>query len=279
MKLNFTKMHGCGNDFIVIDAITNLQNWQPSVNEAAFLLDRHFGVGGDQLLVIYPSEIADMKMAIFNPDGGEVEMCGNGIRCCALYAKNHNLVDKNEMTVETLAGIIKPVIEDECVRVDMGEPKLDASKIPAAGYSGKIINAKPPEIKSNFTLPPMNCVSMGNPHTIFFVDDINAVLLEEIGKKVENSPVFPNKTNVEFAQVLDVKTIKMRVWERGAGITLACGTGACATVVAGILSGRIENEVTVILDGGELNIFWQGEGTSVFMTGPAEEVFSGAVEK
>lgn len=277
MKIYFTKMHGCGNDFVVIDATTNLQNWQPSVNEAAFLLDRHFGIGGDQLLVIYPSEIADMKMVIFNPDGGEVEMCGNGIRCCALYAKNHKLVDKNEMTVETLAGIIKPVIEDECVRVDMGKPKLEASEIPVTGYSGKIINAEPPEIESEFTLPLMNCVSMGNPHTIFFVNDINAVPLEEIGKKVEKSPAFPNKTNVEFAQVLDVKTIRMRVWERGAGITLACGTGACGTVVAGILSGRIENEVTVILDGGELNISWQGEGTPVFMTGPAEEVFSGKI--
>jgi len=279
MKINFTKMHGCGNDFVVIDATTNLQNWQPSVNEAAFLLDRHFGIGGDQLLVIYPSEIADMKMAIFNPDGGEVEMCGNGIRCCALYAKNHKLVDKNKMTIETLAGIIKPSIEDECVCVDMGVPKLTASEIPVAGFSGKIINAEPPEIKSDFALPLMNCVSMGNPHTIFFVNDINAVPLEEVGKEVENNPIFPNKTNVEFAQILDVKTIRMRVWERGAGITLACGTGACGTVVAGILSGKIENEATVILDGGELNISWQGEGSPVFMTGPAEEVFSGVVEK
>ena len=271
-------MHGCGNDFVVIDATADLKNWQPSLNEAAFLLDRHFGIGGDQLLIIYPSETADMKMAIFNPDGSEVEMCGNGIRCCALYAKNHGLTEKNDLTVETLAGIIKPVIEEDCVRVDMGKPKLNAAEIPVTGFSGQIINAKPPEIDTNFSLPPMTCISMGNPHTVFFVDDITTVPLEDIGKKVETHPVFPNKTNVEFAQILNTKTVKMRVWERGAGITLACGTGACGTVVAGILSGKLENEVTVILDGGELNISWNGEGTPVFMTGPAEEVFSGMVK-
>ncbi|RLD12164.1 MAG: diaminopimelate epimerase [Chlamydiae bacterium] len=276
--MNFTKMHGCGNDFVVIDATADLKKWNPSLNEAAFLLDRHFGIGGDQLLIIYPSEIADMKMAIFNPDGSEVEMCGNGIRCCALYAKNHGLVDKNEMTVETLAGIIKPVIEDECVRVDMGEPKLNASEIPVIGLSGHVINIEPPKIESNFNLPKMTCVSMGNPHTVFFVNDVNAVPLENIGKKVETNSIFPNKTNVEFVQILNVKTVKMRVWERGAGITLACGTGACGTVVAGILSGKLEKNVTVILDGGELNISWNGVGTPVFMTGPAEEVFSGKIE-
>jgi len=278
MKINFTKMHGCGNDFVVIDATDKLSDWLPNSEQAAFMLDRHFGIGGDQLLVMYPSEIADVKMAIFNPDGGEVEMCGNGIRCCALYAKNHNLVDKSKMMIETIAGIIKPVIEDECVRVDMGEPKLDAAEISVFGFSGKVINVDPPEIENDFTLPPMNCVSMGNPHTIFFVEDINSVPLAEIGNIVENNPAFPNKTNVEFVQILDVKTVRMRVWERGAGITLACGTGACGTVVAGIISGRLENEVTVILDGGELNITWQGIGHSVFMTGPAEEVFNGEIE-
>jgi diaminopimelate epimerase len=160
----------------------------------------------------------------------------------------------------------------------MGKPKLNAAEIPVTGFSGQIINAKPPEIDTNFSLPSMTCISMGNPHTVFFVDDITTVPLEDIGKKVEKHPVFPNKTNVEFAQILNTKTVKMRVWERGAGITLACGTGACGTVVAGILSGKLENEVTVILDGGELNISWNGEGTPVFMTGPAEEVFSGTVK-
>jgi len=278
MNINFTKMHGCGNDFVVIDATTNLKKWQPSLNEAAFLLDRHFGIGGDQLLIIYPSESADMKMAIFNPDGSEVEMCGNGIRCCALYAKSHGLIDKNEMTVETLAGIIKPVIEENCVRVDMGNPKLDAAEISVTEFSGQVINAKPPVIDTDFPLPPMTCVSMGNPHTVFFVDDIASVPLENIGKKVETNSIFPNKTNVEFAQILNTKSVKMRVWERGAGITLACGTGACGTVVAGILSGKLEKNVTVILDGGELNVSWNGVGTPVFMTGPAEEVFSGTVK-
>ena len=279
MTINFTKMHGCGNDFVVIDATAdNLQDWTPNARQAAFLLDRHFGIGGDQLLVMYPSAAADLKMTIFNPDGGEVEMCGNGIRCCALYAKNHKLVDKNEMEIETLAGIIKPVVEEKCVRVNMGKPKLDAADIPVSGFSGKVINASPPKITDDFSLPPMTCVSMGNPHTVFFVDDINAVPLARIGEKVEKNPAFPNKTNVEFAQILNVNTVRMRVWERGAGITLACGTGACGTIVAGILSGKIEKEATVVLDGGELNISWQGEGNPVFMTGPAEEVFRGKVE-
>ena len=278
MILNFTKMHGCGNDFIVINATTDdLLNWQPTAKQAAFLLDRHFGIGGDQLLVIYPSENADLKMAIFNPDGSEVEMCGNGIRCCALFAKNHGLIAKDEMEIETLAGIIKPTVEDKCVRVDMGKPILNAENIPVAGAAGPLINFPPPKIDDEYVLPPMTCVSMGNPHAVFFVDNIDDVPIERVGAKIETNPLFPNRTNVEFAQIFNVKTVKMKVWERGAGITLACGTGACATVVAGILTGKINNEATVILDGGELNILWEGEGKPVFMIGPAEEVFDGKI--
>ncbi len=194
MKIQFTKMHGCGNDFVVINATDELQDWQPKTKEAAFLLDRHFGIGGDQLLVIYPSQTADIKMTIYNPDGGEVEMCGNGIRCCALFAKKNGLIDKDELTIETLAGIIKPIIEDECVRVDMGKPKLNAQEIPVKGFTGQVINAPPPEINSNYVLPLMNCVSMGNPHTVFFVDDVKSVPLKEVGSKIEKNQIFPNQT-------------------------------------------------------------------------------------
>ncbi len=279
MKINFTKMHGCGNDFVVIDATIELANWNPSSEQAAFLLDRHFGIGGDQLLILYPSEKADARMAIYNCDGSEVEMCGNGIRCCALYMINHKLTDKTELEIETLAGIIKPVVEGKFVKVDMGKPVLEAKNIPVNGFDGQIIEAAPPEIESNFSFPKMSCVSMGNPHAVFFVDDINSVPLEKVGPKVEkNKKMFPAGINVEFAQVLNRSEVRMRVWERGSGITLACGTGACGTVVAGILSGRLDNSVTVTLDGGELTIAWPDKEGSVFMTGPAAEMFSGEIE-
>ena len=272
-------MHGCGNDFVVIDATNELADWKPTSEQVAFLLDRHFGIGGDQLLILYPSEKADARMAIYNCDGSEVEMCGNGIRCCALYMINHKLTKKTELEIETLAGIIKPVVEGKFVKVDMGKPVLEAKNIPVNGFDGQIIEAEPPEIESNFSLPKMSCVSMGNPHAVFFVDDINSVPLEKVGPKVEkNKKMFPAGINVEFAQVLNRSEVRMRVWERGSGITLACGTGACGTVVAGILSGRLDNSVTVTLDGGELTIAWPDKEGSVFMTGPAAEMFSGEIE-
>ncbi len=272
-------MHGCGNDFVVIDATIELAAWKPSSDQAAFLLDRHFGIGGDQLLILYPSEKADAKMAIYNCDGSEVEMCGNGIRCCALYMINHKLTEKTELEIETLAGIIKPVVEGKFVVVDMGKPILEAKNIPVNNFDGKVIEAEFPEIDGDFSLPKMSCVSMGNPHVVFFVDDINSVQLEKVGPKVErNEKIFPAGINVEFAQVLSKSEVRMRVWERGSGITLACGTGACGTVVAGILSGKLDNSVTVTLDGGELTISWPDKEGSVFMTGPAAEMFSGKIE-
>jgi diaminopimelate epimerase len=277
MELPFTKMHGCGNDFVVVDATGTLKDWQPSARQAAYLLDRHFGIGGDQLLLLYPSETADARMVIFNADGSEVEMCGNGIRCCAVYLKDRGIVPSNEQVIETLAGLIRPVIEGECVRVDMGVPELDAQDIPVSGVSGRLIDAPPPAIDDSFQLPAMTCVSMGNPHAVFFIDDAEAVPLDAIGRKVEINPMFPQRTNVEFATTLSWDRVRMRVWERGSGITLACGTGACGTVVAGILTGRLDKTATVILDGGELVIHWDGEGTSVWMTGPAREVFNGTV--
>jgi len=279
MNINFTKMHGCGNDFVVIDATNELADWKPSSEQAAFLLDRHFGIGGDQLLILYPSENADARMAIYNCDGSEVEMCGNGIRCCALYMINHKLTEKKELEIETLAGIIKPVVEGKFVRVDMGKPILESKNIPVNGFEGQVIEEKPPEIESNFSLPRMSCVSMGNPHAVFFVDDINAVPLEKVGSIIVNyKKMFPAGINVEFVQDISRNEVRMRVWERGSGITLACGTGACAAVVAGILSGRLDDSVTVTLDGGELTISWPDKEGSVFMTGPAAEMFSGEIE-
>ena len=279
MNINFTKMHGCGNDFVVIDATNELADWKPSSEQAAFLLDRHFGIGGDQLLILYPSEKSDARMAIYNCDGSEVEMCGNGIRCCALYMINHKLTEKTKLEIETIAGIIKPVVEGKFVIVDMGNPILEAKNIPVNGFDGQVIEASPPEIESDFSLPKMSCVSMGNPHVVFFVDDINSVPLGKVGPKVEkNDKTFPAGINVEFAQVLSRNEVRMRVWERGSGITLACGTGACGTVVAGILSGRLGDSVTVTLDGGELTISWPDKEGSVFMTGPAAEMFSGEIE-
>ena len=277
--MKFTKMHGCGNDFVVIDATNELADWIPSSEQAAFLLDRHFGIGGDQLLILYPSKKADAKMAIYNCDGTEVEMCGNGIRCCALYMIDHKLTEKTKLEIETLAGIIKPVVDGKFVKVDMGKPILEAKNIPVNGFDGQIIEADPPEIESNFSLPKMSCVSMGNPHAVFFVDNINSVPLEKVGHQIEkNKKIFPAGINVEFAQLFNKNEIRMRVWERGSGVTLACGTGACATVVAGILSGKLNDLVTVALDGGELTISWPDKNGNVFMTGPAVETFSGEIE-
>lgn len=279
MRLAFTKMHGCGNDFVVVDALrAPLSAWRPTAADAAFLLDRHYGIGGDQLLILYPAAHADARMAIFNADGSEVEMCGNGIRCCAQYMHRHGITNKSALEIETRAGLIKPVLEGELVRVDMGAPRLDAAEIPVTGHSGRVINAAPPPVDDAFALPPMTCVSMGNPHAVFFVDDVAAVPLARIGEKVERHAQFPRRTNVEFAQVLSRSHVRMRVWERGAGITLACGTGACGTVVAGIISGRLDRRVTVTLDGGDLEIEWPNDHSSVWMRGPATEVFNGTIE-
>ena len=278
MTLNFTKMHGCGNDFVVINALDALRAWQPSPAQAAFLLDRHFGVGGDQLLLLYPSSTAVARMAIYNQDGSEVEMCGNGIRCCAHYLQHHGIVPATSMTIATPAGPITLTIAGEQVRVNMGAPRLLAAEIPVQGYSGRVIGVAPPVIESDYALPPMTCVSMGNPHTVFFVPDVAAVPLADIGRKVEALALFPRQTNVEFAQVVDRGHVRMRVWERGSGITLACGTGACGTAVAGILNDLLDSPVDIALEGGTLTIAWPDQNGPVWMTGPAVEVFAGTIE-
>jgi len=277
MNLSFTKMHGCGNDFVVINALGTLKDWRPTAQQASFLLDRHFGVGGDQLLVLYPSGAADARMAIFNADGSEVEMCGNGIRCCALYLHRRGIVTRSAQAIETPAGIIRPVIEGDRVRVNMGPPRLDAADIPVTGFTGRVIDALLPGVASAYPLPAMTCVSMGNPHAVFFVDDVAAVPLAQIGPLVERHAAFPRRTNAEFAQVVSRDRVRMRVWERGSGVTLACGTRACGTVVAGIVSGRLDRAASVQLDGGELHIAWPDDQSPVWMTGPAADVFDGAI--
>lgn len=273
--MQFSKMHGAGNDFVVVNGFKETVK---DVEAASRLVcDRHFGVGADGLILILPSATADFRMRIINSDGSEPEMCGNGIRCAARYVYENGLTDKTKITFETLAGPIKPelVLADgkiTGVKVDMGKPRLSRGEIPLTGPAGEpAMNV--PVVVDGKTYTGIG-VSMGNPHFVVFVDDVMAVDLPAVGPKLETNPLFPRKTNVEFAQVVNRREIRMRVWERGAGITLACGTGTCATVVAAALSGRTDRTALVHLDGGDLTIEW-AEDDRVFMTGPAVEVFRG----
>lgn len=277
MTLKFSKYHGLGNDFILID---NRHQSQPLVTptQAMKMCDRHFGIGGDGVIFVLAGEgDTDYKMRIFNSDGSEPEMCGNGIRCFTRFITE--LEGKEEIgktyRIHTLAGLICPtIIANGQVQVDMGEPQLEAQKIPTTlVQSGeKVINQ--PLTVGDRTYP-VTCVSMGNPHCLVFVDDLAEINLNDIGPKFETHPVFPQKTNTEFIQVINRNYLKMKVWERGAGITLACGTGACATVVAGVLNDRCDRNSTVELPGGCLHIDWSEKDNHVYMTGPATKVFSG----
>jgi len=272
VKIPFTKMHGLGNDFVVISCLE--ANCPDLPRHAKKICDRRFGIGCDQLLVILPSERADFKMQIFNNDGGEVEMCGNGIRCLAQYLVRHGATSKNELAIETLAGIIRPRILDNMVEVDMGEPILNGPDIPTT-WEGKVIS-KPFRIaEQDFEV---TCVSMGNPHCVIFVSDVDHFPVEKIGRLIEVHPNFPKRTNVEFIQTCGPSLLRMRVWERGAGETLACGTGACAALVAAVLNGHTGREATLQLKGGDLKIRWSEKNNRVYMTGPGEEVFSGVIE-
>jgi len=274
MKLSFTKMHGNGNDFIVIDCRDKDRDRQlSSVSELSRrLCDRRFGIGADQVLLLYGSDRADFMMRIFNADGSEVEMCGNGIRCFAKYIWDRDLSSKNVLAVETLAGIIRPEKAGDMVRVDMGRPELEGRKIPV-NLDG-LIKDYPLRIEDrDFAL---TCVSMGNPHAVIVVDDVSKFDVRRYGPPLENHQLFPKRINVEFIQVLDRETIKMRVWERGSGETMACGTGASAAAVAANLKGLTEKKVVVQLLGGDLIIELPDDG-HVFMTGPAEEVFEGTI--
>lgn len=275
MKFNFSKWHGLGNDFVIVNGLMNQFNEYPQM--AIEVCDRHMGIGADGLVFLLPSEIADFQMRIFNSDGSEAEMCGNATRCMARYVYEYGLTDKKKITLETKAGIIKPeliFVNDvlSTIKVDMGEPRLKPSEIPMTfTETDQVVNA--PLVVDGVEYR-ITCVSMGNPHCIVFVDQIDEVDLSVIGPKIETHPAFPRKTNVEFVQVINKEKVRMRVWERGAGITMACGTGACATLVSGALNGKIERKAVIELDGGELLIEW-GSDNHVYMSGPATEVFRG----
>lgn len=275
----FTKMHGLGNDYVYIDGINQDLSVYDLPELSRILSDRHFAIGGDGIILILPSNSAHFRMRILNSDGSEAEMCGNGVRCFAKFVYENKLTDKTELTVETGAGLIKPslTIEDgkvTWVRVDMGEPRLTRGLIPMTGEAEA--PAQGVEVILGDTAYAASCVSMGNPHCVIFVDEITDAMVLGHGPLIEVHEFFPRKTNVEFVQVLSPSEVRMRVWERGAGETMACGTGASATAVAAILAGHTGREVTVHLLGGDLKIEW-AENNHIYMTGPATEAFTGEV--
>jgi len=282
MKLKFTKMHGAGNDFIVIDAIH--QDVNLSAAQWKALADRRFGIGADQILIVEQAQGKDIdfRYRIYNADGGEVEQCGNGARAFVRFVKEKKLSDKNTLRVETMSGIIEPRLEaNGQITVDMGAPILAASEVPfdTHGLLGKVEGATtlwPLEI--NGTTVWIAAISMGNPHAVQLVDDVDTAPVQTDGPLIENHQRFPKRVNAGFMQIIDRHTIKLRVFERGAGETLACGTGACAAVVAGIQRGLLNSPVKVKTRGGELSIAWQGETAAVMMSGPAVSVFEGEIE-
>lgn len=278
--IEFVKMHGLGNDYLYINCIKNREPLFPE-ELAKRLSNRHFGVGADGIILVCNSKIADFKMRIFNSDGSEVEMCGNGIRGFAKYVYDYNLIDKNEFKIETLAGIRKVKLNTlnksitENITVDMGEPILHPVKIPVLTREEPPIKDLKIVIKNKiFTI---TCVSMGNPHAIIRLHNLEDINIKEYGPLIENRSEFPKRTNVEFIEIKDRSRIKMKVWERGAGETLACGTGACASTVASVLNGYTERKVVVELLGGELEVEWNEEDSHVYMTGPATTVFRGRI--
>ena len=276
--MKFTKMHGIGNDYVYVNCFNETIKDPSAVSK--YVSDRHFGVGSDGLILIKPSKVADFQMDMYNADGSQGEMCGNGIRCVAKYVYDYGLTDKTNISVETLAGIkhLELTIENgkvALVKVNMGSPELVPEKIPVVAEGERAIDV-PLEVKGKTY--QMNGVSMGNPHCVIFMEeDVRELDLESMGPDFENHKRFPKRINTEFVNVLDENTLRMRVWERGSGETLACGTGACATAVAPILNGLVQKEVTVKLLGGDLKIQWNGGDAPVYMTGPATTVFDGII--
>lgn len=269
--LSFVKMQGTGNDFVLIDGLRQKVNL--TAEQVRRLCRRRMGVGADQLLLLAPSRKADFKMRIFNADGGEVEMCGNGVRCVVKYVLNGKMTRKKEMEIETLAGIVRPeVLGDGRVRVNMGPPILEGREIPVK-LSGRVINRSIKVEDQEFRI---TCVSMGNPHCVIFVDKVAKFAVGRYGPVLEHHSLFPRRMNVEFVERVNPREVRMRTWERGTGETAACGSGACAAVVAGVLNSRIERKSRVHLLGGELDIEWAADD-HVFLTGPAEEVYRGTV--
>ena len=275
--MEFTKMQGCGNDYVYVNGFENKIDNPNKLSE--IVSDRHFGIGSDGLIVINPSEKADFKMSMYNADGSEGKMCGNGIRCVAKYVYDNKMTDKTTITVETLSGITLElnVKNDkvETVKVNMGTPILLPKDVPVVSDKDKVVDEPIVIDDKEYRI---TCVSMGNPHAITFIENTDDLEIETIGPKFENNPIFPDRVNTEFIQVLDRNTVKMRVWERGSGETFACGTGACATVVACVLNGLTDDKVTVKLLGGDLFIEYNREENTVYMTGPAKVSFTGKIE-
>lgn len=277
--MKFTKMHGCGNDYVYVNCFKETIDDPNKV--AKMVSDRHFGIGSDGMICIHPSYKADFRMAMYNSDGSEGAMCGNGVRCIAKYVYDYGLTDKTTITIETKGGIkeLDLTVEDgkvTWVKVDMEAPILDAAKIPVSyNDQDKVVNEPIIVDGKEYYI---TCVSMGNPHGVVFVDSVDAIEIEKIGPLFENHPMFPDRVNTEFVEVVDDHTVKMRVWERGAGETLACGTGACACAYASYLNGKTGNKVMVHLIGGDLQIEYDKEKDTIFMTGPATTVFDGEIE-
>jgi diaminopimelate epimerase len=274
MKLKFTKMHGAGNDFVVIDGVR--QEIYLTAEQIRLLADRHFGVGCDQILLVERSQNdeADFRYRIFNADGGEVEQCGNGARCFVRFVHDHKLTSKREIVVETKSGLISPRLEDDGrVTVNMGAPIFEAARIPFTSDSDAIIQ----KLEVDGEMLEITAVSIGNPHAVQVVEDIERAAVAMLGPLIESHPRFPRRVNVGFMQVVDRGHIKLRVYERGTGETMSCGTGACAAVVSGIMRGLLDNVVQVATHGGVLSIGWAGAGAPVMMTGPAITVFDGEI--
>ena len=278
--IKFTKMQGLGNDYVYIDCTKTCEPNNIS-DLAKFVSNRHFGVGSDGLILICNSNICDFKMRMFNTDGSEAQMCGNGIRCVGKYVYDKGLTKKQNLTIETLAGIKTLELNTkegkvETVRVDMGEPILEPEKIPVNSSLNPVKGLKIKALDKEFNF---TCVSVGNPHAVCLVEDVATFDVEKYGKILEVDEHFPEKANIEFIQIIDKENIKMRVWERGSGETYACGTGASAVAVASILNGYTSRKVTVMLLGGNLEIEWNQENNNIYMTGPAKTVFEGEIEK
>ena len=274
--MRFVKMQGAGNDYVYVDCFDQTVADAPALARA--VSDRHFGIGADGLILVMPSTRADVRMRMFNADGGEAQMCGNGVRCLAKYTYDSGRSRVNPMRVETGAGVLTLQLRPDgqgkvaSARVDMGEPILDGRRIPVAMDANPVVNAPLRAAGRDFA---MTCVSMGNPHTVIYVDDLSAVQLEEWGRAIECHDLFPQRVNAHFVQVISPAEVRMATWERGSGITLACGTGASAVCVAGVLTGRSGREILAHLPGGDLNLEWSAADNHVFMTGPAVEVFRG----
>lgn len=277
--MKFTKMHGCGNDYVYVNCF---EETIENPNETAkFVSDRHFGIGSDGMICIHPSDKADFRMAMYNSDGTEGAMCGNGVRCIAKYVYDYGLTDKTTITIETKGGIkeLDLTVEDgkvTWVNVDMEAPVLEADKIPVIYDEEKKVIDKPVIVDGREYR--ITCVSMGNPHGVVFVDSVDDLDIEKLGPMFEHHPMFPDRVNTEFIQVVDDHTIRMRVWERGAGETLACGTGACASAYASYLNQKTGNKVLVHLLGGDLQIEYDEEKHTIFMKGPATKVFDGEID-